>query len=103
MTMMTISSDDPRSLKAVEIAAGAAGWQRCHTDDGVCAYRIPSQADAEDWYVVTASSCTCADFVRHGLVVDADEDLTGAGPCKHILAVRLHRALLEGAHWLRSR
>ncbi len=39
----TISSEDPRSIKAISIAAGARQWFNFHTADGVKAYDIPSQ------------------------------------------------------------
>ena len=42
---ITISSEDPRSLKAVEIAAEAGQWAKCRTRDGRKLYAVPSQQD----------------------------------------------------------
>jgi hypothetical protein len=40
MTLVTIDSDDPRTLKAIEIAAGAGEWLKCRTREGGKAYGI---------------------------------------------------------------
>ena len=77
---ITISDTDPRSLKAVEIAAQAGQWLRCHTRDGHKAYGIESQHTRGLYYLVTQTRCTCPDAARSGLA------------CKHQLAVRLHVA-----------
>ena len=79
---ITISSTDPRSLKAIEIAAGAGQWLKCRGQDGRKAYGVPSQSAAGHYYLTTQTSCTCPDAQRH-------EGLA----CKHQLAVRLHVAL----------
>src|SRR5690349_7809069 len=90
MTMVTISSDDPRSIKAIETAAGAGQWLKCRTRDGQKAYAIPSCSGSGRYYLVTCSSCDCPDFQRHGF----SSTRVGQGgahiACKHILAVRLH-------------
>jgi hypothetical protein len=39
---ITISADNPRSIKAIGIAAGAGQWLTCHTADGAKTYDIPS-------------------------------------------------------------
>jgi hypothetical protein len=85
MTMMTISDQDPRSIKAVEIAAGAGQWLKCRTSDGWKAYGIPSQCLPGRYYLVDVERCTCADFTRRQVA------------CKHIMAVRLHVALVKGS------
>jgi hypothetical protein len=87
---ITISSDDPRSIKAIEIAAGAAQWLRCRTAAGDLAFGVPSQCERKPgvYYIVTAQWCDCHDFQHHGQ----------AGlhsPCKHVLAVRLHDELVR--------
>ena len=46
----TISADDPRTIRAIEIAADADQWQRYRDDAGQEAYRVPSQADAGRFY-----------------------------------------------------
>jgi hypothetical protein len=81
---ITISSDDSRSVKAIEIAAGAGQWLKCRTADGRKLYGVPSQCVGGRYYLVDCQSCTCADAQRH------------AGQnCKHVLAVRLHCELVK--------
>src|SRR5258708_28796074 len=95
MAAVTISSDDPRSIKAIEIAAGAGQWLRCQTADGQKAFGVSSQCQAGRYYLVTCSNCDCTDFRRNGL---SGLRLGHAGehrPCKHILAVRLHCELAK--------
>jgi len=41
--MITVSSEDPRSIKAIEIAASAGQWLKCRLADGAKAYGVPSQ------------------------------------------------------------
>jgi hypothetical protein len=41
---ITISSEDPRSLKAVAIAAEAGQWAKCRTRDGQKLYAVPQPA-----------------------------------------------------------
>jgi hypothetical protein len=81
---ITISSQDPRSLKAVEIAANAGQWLKCRGQDGRKAFGVPSQSAAGHYYLTTQASCTCPDAQRH-------EGMA----CKHQLAVRLHVALVR--------
>lgn len=95
MTMVTISSEDPRSIKAIEIAAGAGQWLRCHTVDGRKAYGVPSQCQSGRFYLVDSQTCDCPDFKRNGL---SGHRLGHAGehrPCKHVLAVRLYCELVK--------
>ena len=47
---ITISAEDLRSIKAVEIAAGAGQWLRCRTADGHKAYGVPSQHTTGRYY-----------------------------------------------------
>jgi hypothetical protein len=79
-----ISADDPRSIKAIEIAAGAGQWLKCHTADGAKAYGIPSQCKAGLYYLVTSQSCGCQDARRHSRQA-----------CKHVLSVRLFCELVK--------
>jgi hypothetical protein len=93
---ITISADDPRSIRAIEIAAHAAEWRRWCTPDGQEAFGVRSQSDPARVYVVTRATCECEDF-RHALEALAQP---GANPsdlhaCKHILAVRLYCELVR--------
>src|SRR5437762_2868758 len=66
---ITISSDDPRSIKAIQIAAGASQWLKCHAPDGRKAYGVPSQCTPGRYYLVTTETCDCPDFQRHGIAL----------------------------------
>ena len=79
---VTISADDPRTIRAIEIAAEADYWLSGRSRDGRALFAVPSQHEPGRYYIVSSSSCDCADFKQRG---DA--------PCKHILAVRLHLEL----------
>ena len=81
---ITISSADLRSIKAIEIAAGAGQWLKCQSLFGRKAYGVPSQSAAGDCYLTTQTGCTCPDAQWH-------EGMT----CKHQFAVRLHVALVR--------
>ena len=96
MASVTISSDEPRSLRAVEIAAGASQWLKCRNADGEFAWGVPSQRIEGRYYVTTATSCTCRDFARHGLRESRVGHYGSHFFCKHALAVRLHE-ILTGA------
>ena len=91
----TISADDPRTIRAVELAAEADLWLKGSNRAGEQIYAIPSQSDSEHYYIVTRSSCDCPDFRNNGL---SSTRLGAAGEhraCKHILAVRLHTELVR--------
>ena len=85
---VTISADDPRSIRAIELAADAAQWRRWRTPDGLDVYGVPSQSQSGRFYVVTVNSCDCPDFARA-----AESGQPHA--CKHVLAVRLHAELVK--------
>jgi hypothetical protein len=89
---ITISAEDPRSIKAIEIAAAAGQWLKVRTADGQVAFGIPSQCDQADgrFYIVDGQSCDCEDFKRHGLSAERRGVERDHLACKHILAVRLH-------------
>jgi hypothetical protein len=89
----TISADDPRTIRAIEIAAGADRWLRYRDTDGQEAYGVPSQAERGRRYFVTPWSCDCADFRQNDL--PALEQAGEPRACKHILAVRLYRELVR--------
>jgi hypothetical protein len=92
---ITISADDPRTIRAIEIAAEADRWQSCRTARGEQGYKVPSQSQAGLCYVVTTNSCECPDFRRNELA-PADDDRA----CKHMLAVRLHSELVKAQRYL---
>jgi len=56
---ITISADDPRSIKSIEIAAAASQWLKCRGADGSKRYGVPSQTAAGRYYLVDLTSCTC--------------------------------------------
>jgi len=92
---ITISADDPRSIKAIEIAAEAGQWAKVTTRDGRQVFGIPSQRDPSHLYFVDLTSCTCEDFARNGLS-EFRVGMSGEhGLCKHIRAVKLHHELIE--------
>jgi hypothetical protein len=81
---VTISADDPRTIRAIELAAQADHWLKGHNAAGEDVFGVPSQTDPDHYYIVTRSSCDCPDFrSREGRA------------CKHILAVRLHSELVR--------
>ena len=87
--VITIDSSDSRSIKAIEIAAGASQWLKCRTADGQKAFGVPSQCQPGRYYLVTCQSCDCQDFRRNEL---SGARLGHSGehrPCKHVCAVRL--------------
>lgn len=79
---ITIDSNNPRSMRAVEIAGGAAHW--VHVADDT--YAIESQAQPGAHYLASPDHCTCPD-AKHGK----------ADACKHQLAVRLYLILSQAA------
>jgi hypothetical protein len=91
---VTISADDPRTIRAIEIAACADTWLDLHAD-GHDAYGVPSQSDSGRYYLVTPSSCDCAYFRRNDLSAAAGDDAVELRACKHILAVRLFQELVR--------
>jgi hypothetical protein len=95
---ITISADDPRSIRAIEIAARASKWLTAMTPDGQPAFRVPSQTHIGRSYLVTRFTCDCPDFAHAHDEFDEEEDGDdddNARACKHILAVRLYCELLR--------
>ena len=71
---ITVSTADPRSLKALAVLEMADRWQRGHLKgSGRSFFAIPSSADPTRLYMADARECTCPDFTRRG------------APCKHVL------------------
>ncbi len=87
----TISADDPKTIRAIEIAAEADHWLKGHNAEGDEVFAVPSQSEPSRYYIVTRASCDCPDFVH----TDADQGRRGETLCKHILAVRLHTELVR--------
>ncbi len=92
---VTISADDPRTIRAIEIAADADQWLPYRDAQGHEAFRVPSQTAPGRWYLVTASSCDCPDFNRIGLAAATAAEPGDQHACKHVLAVRLHTELVR--------
>src|SRR5258708_31044939 len=91
---ITISADDPRSIRAIEIAAEADQWLMYRNQDGHEVYGVPSQSERRRFYMVTLASCDCPDFERNALAVMPSDDVE-LRACKHVLAVRLHCELVR--------
>ena len=78
----TISSADPRADRARFIAGIAGQWFKCHTAAGK-RYGIPAASQPGRFWLADTRTCDCPDFQRH------------CGPCKHVLAVRIHVACVR--------
>lgn len=78
---LSLSTDNARSLKALQLTAGAHAWLTL--GDG--AYGIPSQCHDGAFYAADTTSCTCPDFTYR------------REACKHQLAVRLYAVLQAAA------
>jgi hypothetical protein len=76
---ITISTENPRSLKALQLTAGAADWLTLPGGG----FGIPSQRHDGAFYAADSSTCTCPDATYR------------SSECKHILAVRLYAVLQQ--------
>jgi hypothetical protein len=83
----TISADDPRTIRAIELAAEADHWLKGCNAAGDEVFGVPSQSEPGRYYIVTQAKCDCPDFAR------AEQPA-----CKHMLAVRLYRELVRAQH-----
>jgi predicted nucleic acid-binding Zn finger protein len=92
---ITFSADDPRTIRALELAAEAGQWLKCRDRDGQVLYGVPSQAIRGRYYLVTDATCDCPDFRHNGLTAARVGRSGVHRECKHILAVRLHDELVE--------
>jgi hypothetical protein len=100
---ITFSAEDPRTVRAIELAADAGQWLTCRDRDGQVLFGVPSQSQAGRYYLVSESTCDCPDFRRHGLS-PARRGMAGTHqPCKHILAVRLHAELIRALDQAQAR
>jgi hypothetical protein len=101
---ITINADDPRTIRAIELAAEADLWLKGRNRAGDDVYAVPSQSEQDRYYIVTRSSCDCPDFLRRTELQSlklSPESMQQASPsgeqsaCKHMLAVRLHSELVR--------
>ena len=81
---ITIDSQDPRSVPALELMIQAGQWGKAYLRDGQKFYAVPSRTQPNVRYLVDTHSCTCPDHKYRGV------------ECAHILAVRLHVARVTG-------
>ena len=58
MTKVILDTDDPRSLRAVQLVAESATWIEVEPDTR---WAIPSQGVQGAFFFVTRESCTCPD------------------------------------------
>jgi hypothetical protein len=95
MSSITIDSDDPRSLRAIQLAAEMPQWLRCRTIDGELRFGIPSQRSPGLYHLASEHKCTCEDNRRNGLRRTRISDDGEHTLCKHVRAVRLQAILLS--------
>ena len=81
--------EDPRTLKAIDIARTADSWRRLTTHDGELIVAIPSQSTRGLYYLVTEHTCTCIDHQRHGLRTGLIGNSGEHTVCKHRRALVL--------------
>ena len=72
---VTVSPDNPRSVRALAVLAGADRWTKGHTKSGRAFFVIPGSQGHVYW--TDTRACTCPDHRERGVA------------CKHMLAVRL--------------
>ena len=72
---VTISPDDPRSVRALAVLATADRWVKGHTKDGRAFFVIPGSNGRLYW--TDTRDCTCPDRRERAVY------------CKHMLAVRM--------------
>jgi len=79
---ITVSTDQPRTVKALAVLATADRWLRAHRkSDGSPAFIIPGSNGRV--YLVDQTSCSCPDATPRGVV------------CKHQYAVRMRNAMMR--------
>jgi hypothetical protein len=85
---ITVSTEDPRSCKALALLKGADQWLKIRREsDGVKLYVIPGSAGHVYW--TNCRECSCPDSQHHGV------------ECKHITAVKLHVAKIQAERPIR--
>lgn len=93
----TLDANDARSIKALELAAGASQWLKLRSRDGELGFGIPSQCQPGRYWLVTAEQCDCPDFKRFGLTSARVGQVGEHRACKHVGAVRLRDELVKAA------
>lgn len=81
---ITVSTTDPRSIKALALLATADRWQKGHTRAGRPFYAVPG-SQPNLFHMTDGADCSCPDRRHRGVV------------CCHMLAAQLYRARLLGA------
>jgi hypothetical protein len=76
-----IDLSDPRTQRAIPIAANSGQWLRCTRRDGRQLFGIPSSKRGVH-YFTTTDFCSCPDQKFHPEL-----------ECKHQLAVKIYEAL----------
>ena len=100
---MQVDLADPRTQRAIIIAANAGQWLKCRLADGVLVFGIPSQSQPNLYYLADYEDCNCPDFRRYGLS-DSRRGTYGEHRfCKHVLAVRMHTELARTARQKQAR
>lgn len=85
---MTITTEDPRDLKALAAVREAGQWAKVRDASGkALAYGVPSATRPGMFHFATATQCTCKDH-EHG------------HHCYHSRAVGLHLALTKSQRQL---
>ena len=75
-----VSSDDPRSVRGLQVLQTADTWIKCYRKpDHKPAFIVPS-SNGKTSYLVDCRQCSCPDYQRHEMA------------CKHTLAVRMWAA-----------
>lgn len=100
---VVIDATDARSIKALELAAGASSWLKVRSIEGELGFGIPSSCQPGRFYLVTAEACDCPDFKRHGLSRGRIGEVGGHMACKHVRAVQLHEELVRAAETARPK
>jgi predicted nucleic acid-binding Zn finger protein len=86
--VVTVSSSDPRSVKALALLATSDRWIKAHRkEDGRAFFVVPGNGGRVYW--TDCSACTCPDFARN-----APQERGFA--CKHVLAVRMWKLARDG-------
>lgn len=95
--MTLLAAGDPRTDRALAIAAGASAWHQLRTRDGELVWGMPSQTTRGLYYLVTETTCTCPDFEHNGLRPGRIEQDGLHLLCKHIRAIHFLRLQREAA------
>ena len=80
--VVTVSTDQPRTVKALAVLAGADQWIKAHRKaDGSPCFIIPGSNGRV--YLSDQTSCSCMDAVSRGVT------------CKHSYAVRMKNVMMR--------